>query len=114
MESQWGMDHFPPLLPWLSPFFSQPQTFPKPHLCVQKVLNWNTVQEMLSRGINNRQSGGISFLKSKIIPECTIGEGVAAAGASLDQGWMDVVVLGSGFITKIKGQNLPQKWCRDL
>lgn len=57
-------------------------------------------EQMLSRGINNHQSGGISFLKSKIIPECTFGEGVAAAGASLNQGcvWGGWACCGSGFI----------------
>lgn len=54
-------------------------------------------EQMLSRGINNHQSGRISFLKSKIIPECTFGDEVTAAGASLSQGGVWGGWAGDGF-----------------
>lgn len=74
----------------LSCFFPSPKDFLNP-VCVcaetaELEYSAGDTEQMLSRGINNHQNGGISFLKSKIIPECTFGEGAAAAGAFLNQG----------------------------
>lgn len=92
---------FPHFFPGSLLFFSNLKHFLNP-ICVcaetaELEYSAGDGEQMLSRGINNHQSGRISFLKSKIIPECIFGDGAAAAGASLSQGGVWGGCCGFGF-----------------